>query len=68
MLFRFIKFVKETGTRMVEWKARNHLDILRICLGYCFHLVRRAEVFPRTVGGGTHHAKRFLNSLWGILS
>lgn len=36
MVFRFIRFVKETETRMVEWKARNGLDILRICLGIVF--------------------------------
>jgi uncharacterized membrane protein YkgB len=36
MILKFIQFVKDTETRMVEWKARNGLDILRVCLGIVF--------------------------------
>ena len=36
MIRRFIDFVITTETSMVEWKARNGLDILRVSLGIIF--------------------------------
>ena len=36
MIRRFIDFVITTETTMVEWKARNGLDILRVSLGIIF--------------------------------
>ena len=36
MITRFIKFVIDTETTMVQWKARNGLSILRGCLGIVF--------------------------------
>ena len=59
MLSRFIRFVVATETSMVEWKARNGMDILRVSLGIVFiwfgvlkffHGVSAAEVIAgRTI-------------------
>ncbi|GAA3959733.1 hypothetical protein [Mucilaginibacter dorajii] len=46
MIIRFIKFVRNTETMMVEWKARNGLDILRVCLSIVFIWFGVLKFFP----------------------
>lgn len=46
MFKRFIKYARTTETKMVEWKARNGLDILRVCLGVVFIWFGILKFFP----------------------
>jgi uncharacterized membrane protein YkgB len=46
MIRKFVRFVIATETIMVAWKARNGLDILRVCLGIVFIWFGALKFFP----------------------
>jgi uncharacterized membrane protein YkgB len=67
MISTFIQFVRDTETALMEWKARNSLHILRICLGIVFTWFGVLKFFPGLSSAEVIAGKTILKLSFGYI-